>query len=81
MPDALAGLAASAAAPWLNASSDDDWASWSLGFAGNPFAEGGSYEDVARVLRPVALELSLDQRVQELLRLVQSASGMPRAAE
>jgi len=46
----------------------------------SPHAAGSRYEDVARVLRPVALELSLDQRVQELLRLVQGASGMSRGA-
>jgi hypothetical protein len=34
---------------------------------------------VAKVLRPVALELNLDQRVQELQRLVHSASGLSHA--
>jgi Ca-activated chloride channel family protein len=45
---------------------------------GSPYAEGSTAEDVAKVLRPVALELSLDQHVQELVRLVQAADGMPR---
>ena len=44
----------------------------------SPHASGSRFEDVARVLRPVALELSLNQRVQELLRLVQGATGMAR---
>ncbi|MBA4388191.1 MAG: hypothetical protein C0404_09435 [Verrucomicrobia bacterium] len=39
----------------------------------SPFAEGSSYEDVAKVLRPVAMELNLDGRVSEFLRLVESA--------
>lgn len=34
------------------------------------------YADVARLLRPVALELSLDVRVKELLSLVEMAEGM-----
>ena len=44
----------------------------------NPFARGSSFEDVARVLEPVALELGLDGRVQELLRLVHGAGSMSR---
>lgn len=39
---------------------------------GSPFAAGSRFEDVARVLRPIALELSLDNRIQELLRLTQT---------
>ena len=46
---------------------------------GSPHAEGSRYEDVARVLRPVALELNLDTRVQELRQLVEQAGGMPRS--
>ena len=46
---------------------------------GSPHAAGGDFEDVAAALRPVALELDLDGRVQELLRLVQGAGGMGRA--
>lgn len=46
---------------------------------GSPFAAGSTAEDVARELRPVALDLSLDPRVQEFLRMVQSSSGMARA--
>jgi Ca-activated chloride channel family protein len=41
----------------------------------SPFAAGSGCEDVAEMLRPVALELSLDQRVQELLRLVQTVAA------
>lgn len=39
---------------------------------GSPFAAGSSLDDVARVLRPVAMELSLDGRIQEMLRLTQT---------
>jgi Ca-activated chloride channel family protein len=46
---------------------------------GSPFAEGSEFKDVADMLRPVALDLSLDSQVQELLRLVSSANGMSRA--
>ncbi len=45
---------------------------------GSPFAEGSEFRDVAAALRPVALELSIDGRVQELLRLVQNAGGLSR---
>jgi Ca-activated chloride channel family protein len=48
---------------------------------GSPYAEGASCGDVVKVLRPIALELSLDQKVQELLRLVTAAGGAPQAAE
>jgi len=48
---------------------------------GSPYAEGTSCADVAKVLRPIALELSLDQKVQELLRLVTAAHTAPPAAE
>jgi hypothetical protein len=48
---------------------------------GSPYAEGVGCADVAKVLRPVALELSLDQKVQELLRLVNAAHSAPQAAE
>jgi Ca-activated chloride channel family protein len=48
---------------------------------GSPFAAAGRFEDAARALRPVALALSLDRRVQELLRLVQSAGSLPQARE
>jgi Ca-activated chloride channel family protein len=43
---------------------------------GSHFARGSSFQDVANVLRPVALELKLDRYVQELLRLVEGADGM-----
>jgi Ca-activated chloride channel family protein len=45
---------------------------------GSPFAEGSEFQDVARILGPVALELNLDSRVQELLRMVNSANGLSR---
>ncbi len=45
---------------------------------GSPFAKGSSTEDVAAVLRPVALDLPLDKHVQELLRLVDRADSMSR---
>lgn len=45
---------------------------------GSPFATGSEVKDVADVLRPVSLELSLDGRVQEFLRMAQSAQGMAR---
>ena len=46
----------------------------------SPFATGSEYEEVATTLRLVALEVNLDKRVQELLRLVQNAGGMSRGA-
>ncbi|MBN2301580.1 MAG: von Willebrand factor type A domain-containing protein [Lentisphaerae bacterium] len=46
---------------------------------GSPYAES-EFESVAKVLRPVALELNLDERVQELTRLVSGARGMSRGA-
>jgi len=45
---------------------------------GSPLALGSDFEDVARVLRPAALELNLDTRVQELLRLVHGAGSLSR---
>ncbi|MDP6490915.1 MAG: von Willebrand factor type A domain-containing protein, partial [Kiritimatiellia bacterium] len=45
---------------------------------GSPHAKGSAYEDVADVLRPVALELHLDRRVQELLQMVIAAESTPR---
>jgi Ca-activated chloride channel family protein len=39
---------------------------------GSPYAAGSRFEDVAKLLRPVALELSLDGRIQEFLRLTQT---------
>ena len=46
---------------------------------GSPYTAGTDFEDVARVLRPIALDLSIDQRVQELLRLIQAAKDLPQA--
>jgi len=43
---------------------------------GNPAAAGAKYEDVARLLRPVCLEMSLDTRVRELLALVDAAAAV-----
>jgi len=45
---------------------------------GSPYAEGREYQDVARVLTPVAMELELDGRVQELKKLVNGAGGLSR---
>ncbi len=42
----------------------------------SPYAEGSDWATVLGVLRPAALELSLDQRVQELVRLAQAAQGL-----
>ena len=48
---------------------------------GSPHAAGNNFADVATFLRPVALELPLDSRVQELLRLVRSAGSLPQATQ
>ena len=48
---------------------------------GSPFAEGSSYDEVANVLRPVAMELNLDSDIHELLSMIQTASGLPRATK
>ncbi len=48
---------------------------------GSAYVEGTTCADVAKVLRPIALELNLDQKVQELLRLVNAAHSAPQAAE
>ena len=45
---------------------------------GSPYAGGARYADVARLLRPVSLELSLDSRVKELLGLVETAEALSR---
>ena len=42
----------------------------------SPHAAGGRFAEVARLLRPVALEMKLDTRVAELARLVELAQGM-----
>ena len=47
---------------------------------GSPFAAGNEHAHVAEQLRPVALELSLDTRVQELLRLVSGAHSLGSSA-
>jgi Ca-activated chloride channel family protein len=44
----------------------------------SPYAAGGQFEDVARLLRPVALALPLDSRVRELLRLAEGAGSLSR---
>jgi Ca-activated chloride channel family protein len=48
---------------------------------GSPFAVDNDYARVADTLRPVAQRLHLDQNIQELMRLVRSASGLPRASK
>jgi Ca-activated chloride channel family protein len=48
---------------------------------GSPFAAGNDYARVADTLRPVAQRLHLDQNIQELMRLVRSASGLPRGSK
>lgn len=45
---------------------------------GSPYVAGRTYADVAQLLRPVALELSLDGRVKELLGLAEAAETMSR---
>jgi Ca-activated chloride channel family protein len=48
---------------------------------GSPHAAGTRFADVAEVLQPVALELRLDTRVQELLRLVGGAGSLSLNAQ
>jgi Ca-activated chloride channel family protein len=43
----------------------------------SPYASGTDLGEVADYLRPVALERPLDERLQDFLRLVQSASRLP----
>ena len=45
---------------------------------GSPYVAGKRYEDVARLLRPAALELSLDGRVKELLGMAEAAETLSR---
>jgi Ca-activated chloride channel family protein len=45
---------------------------------GSQYVSGYKYSDVAQMLRPVALDLSLDQRVKELLSLVENADALSR---
>ena len=45
---------------------------------GSQYVSGQKYSDVAQMLRPVALDLSLDQRVKELLSLVENADALSR---
>ncbi len=44
----------------------------------SPYAAGSQFEDVARLLRPVALALPLDTRVRELLQLAEQAQAIAR---
>ncbi|MDD5708177.1 MAG: von Willebrand factor type A domain-containing protein [Kiritimatiellae bacterium] len=44
----------------------------------SPHAAGGRFGDVARLLHPVALEMKLDTRVAELLRLTELADGISK---
>jgi Ca-activated chloride channel family protein len=48
---------------------------------GSSHAAGSEFTDIAAALEPVALDLRLDPRVQELLGLVRSASSLSIAAE
>ena len=48
---------------------------------GSPHAKGSTFDDVARVLVPVGLNLHLDDRVQELVRQVQLSGSLSRASE
>ena len=43
----------------------------------SPFASDGSFDEVAAALRPIAMEYHLDERVTELLQLVQRAASLP----
>lgn len=45
---------------------------------GSPYVAGKRYEDVATLLRPVALEMTLDTRVKELLSMVDTAGGLAK---
>jgi Ca-activated chloride channel family protein len=45
---------------------------------GSPFVQGVAFDDVAAVLRPVALELNLDARIRELAQMVETAGGLAR---
>jgi len=45
---------------------------------GSPFVQGVAFDDVAAVLRPVALDLHLDQRIRELVQMVETAGGLAR---
>ncbi|MEI7902804.1 MAG: von Willebrand factor type A domain-containing protein, partial [bacterium] len=45
---------------------------------GSPYAAGGSFQEVADILRPAALELSLDTRVKELLDLITAMAAMKK---
>ena len=44
----------------------------------SPYTAGTDFKDVEDVLRPVSMELSLDQQVKELMRLVAAARRLPR---
>jgi Ca-activated chloride channel family protein len=44
----------------------------------SPYAAGNRFENVARLLRPVALALPLDTRVKELLGLVEAAETLSK---
>lgn len=48
---------------------------------GSPHAVGSDFEMVEEVLAPVAMELNKDKEVRELLRLVESAKKISRAAQ
>jgi len=48
---------------------------------GSPHAAGTDFPDVAAAMEPVALELRLDPRVQELLGLMRSAASLSMSGE
>ncbi len=45
---------------------------------GSPYVQGVAFEDVAAVLRPVALDLHLDARIRELVQMVETSGGLAR---
>ena len=45
---------------------------------GSPYVEITEFAELAQVLRPVALELNLDERIREFARLVEAADGLSR---
>ena len=42
----------------------------------SPYTDGTAMKDISGKLQPVALEMDLDARVQELLRLISIADGL-----
>ena len=44
----------------------------------SPYTAGTDFATVAQTLRPAAMELPLDQRVQELLRMIETAGSLAK---